>query len=960
VVAGPAANAFQRTYRWRRCVCQLLLIMFLALFGLESRLAAQQAVIEQIQFSGNRRIPRETLRGRIFLKEGDPYDEEMLRRDFHALWNMNYFDDIRLEVEEGEKGKIVIFTVVERPVIRRIEYKGNKSVSESDILDRFKERKVGLTVESQYDRTRVRRAEVVLRDLLGEHGRQFAEVRAVAERISASAIKLTFQVNEGPKVKVGKIQFQGNTVFGRRRLVRAMKHSRPYGLPPWFYFFSKTYHRGKLEEDFERLRALYQDHGYFRVLVKEPDTRIVDVKRGGIPGPWPLVGKKSGKRIEVTIPLEENARYRMGTIGVRGVEGKKLFFKTEFLKSIFALKEGDIFNVSKIRKALEDYRKLYGEFGFVNFTAIPQTDIDEENKRINVVLEMDEEKQFFVNRIEFVGNTTTRDKVIRREVLLDEGDLFNSRLWEMSLLRLNQLNYFEELKPEAADIHQNPKEGSVDITLKVKEKGKNSIGLSGGVSGIAGSFIGFSYTTNNFLGLGETLTFEADFGDRQKNFLFGFTEPYLRDRPIATGFTLFFRRFRFDQAREASLFAGTNLRPFIDPNSIQNFKQDSKGFTVFASYPLRRWSFTRIGITYGYDISDITAISDFSRILFEQLRFRSLVGPSAVEGIRSSKIIPTLIYNTTNHPISPTTGKSLFVSVRYEGGILGGNVNTFQPVVEFKYFRPVNRGRNVLAFRLLSAFATGFGGRVVSPLSRFYVGGEDNLRGFDIRAVSPFAIVPQGVSIPVSFAFQQPSTTAPLPVGCNRFGFSATVICGAQAPVLAFTAGFPGGDLQSIANFEYRIPIAGPVSLSYFFDAGINSVLRRSQLQITREQAEQLGKQFGTTVPTQLRLVPGTNFKVRASTGLELVVNLPIFNVPFRLYYAYNPLRLDTNVFGGAPVLDSTFPGLDRSQFPPGVFNNVVMPQIMNQLELQLSRISRPLRIPEPSRTFRFTISRTF
>ena len=936
----------------------LLLLLVLGVF--DSRLAAQQAVIERIEFIGNRRIPRETLRARIFSKEGDPYDEEMLRRDFHALWNMGYFDDIRLEVEEGEKGKVVIFTLVERPVIRRIEYKGNKSVSESDILDRFKEAKVGLTVESQYDRTRVRRAEVVLKNLLGEHGRQFAEVRAVAERISASAIRLTFEINEGPKVKVGRIRFQGNTVFGRRRLVRAMKHSRPYAIPPWFNLFSKTYDKQKLDEDLERIRMLYQDHGYFRILVKEPETKIVDVKRSGIPGPWPLIGRKSGKRIDMTIPLEENTRYRMGTIAVRGVEGKKLFFKTEFLKGAFPLKEGEIFNVGKIRKALDEYRKLYGDFGFINFTSQPLTDIDEENKRINVIMEMDEDKQFFVNRIEFVGNTTTRDKVIRREVLLDEGDLFRSRLWEMSLLRLNQLNYFEELKPEAADIHQNPKEGTVDVTLKVKEKGKDSIGLSGGVSGIAGSFIGFSYTTNNFLGLGETLTVEVDLGDRQKNFLFGFTEPYLKDRPIATGFTLFFQRFRFDQAREASLFAGTDLRPFIDPNSIQNFKQDRKGFTAFASYPLRRWSFTRIGITYGYDISDVTAISDFSRILFQQLTFRGLAGPSAVEGIRSSKIIPTLTYNTTDHPISPKTGKSLFASVRYEGGVLGGNVNSIEPVVEFKYFRPINRQRNVLAFRVLSAFATGFGGKVLSPLSRFYIGGEDNLRGFDIRGVSPIAIIPQAVNVPVAFTFQQPSTTAPLPVGCTRFGLSTTVACSAQAPILAFTAGFPGGDAQAITNFEYRIPIAGPVSLSYFVDAGINSVLRPNQLQITQGLADQLGTQFGTTVPTQLRLVPGTNFKVRASTGLELVVTLPIFNVPFRLYYAYNPLRLDTNVFGGTPILDSTFPGLDRSKFPPGVFNNTVMPQIMNQVEAQLGLFSRPVLIPEPKKTFRFTISRTF
>ena len=137
---------------------------------------------------------------------------------------------------------------------------------------------------------------------------------------------------------------------------------------------------------------------------------------------------------------------------------------------------------------------------------------------------------------EFSGNTTTRDKVIRRELLLDEGDMFNSRLWEVSILRLNQLGFFEALKPEEADIRPNNRTGQVDINLNVKERGKNTIGLTGGTSGIAGSFIGMNYSTNNFMGLGETLTFGVELGNRQRNILFGFTEPYAFDRPAADGF----------------------------------------------------------------------------------------------------------------------------------------------------------------------------------------------------------------------------------------------------------------------------------------------------------------------------------------------------------------------------------------------------------------------------------------
>src|SRR5262249_58691436 len=162
-----------------------------------------------------------------------------------------------------------------------------------------------------------------------------------------------------------------------------------------------------------------------------------------------------------------------------------------------------------------------------------------------------EGKPYYVRRIEFQGNTTTRDKVIRRELAIEEGGLYNTQAWDTSLLRLNQLQYFEQLKPEdATDVKRNDQDGYVDLTLKLKEKGKNSIGLTGGVSGLAGSFIGINYQTNNFLGLGETLRVEFNVGSRDRNIMFGFTEPYLFDRPLQFGFTVFHRKYDFNAAKE--------------------------------------------------------------------------------------------------------------------------------------------------------------------------------------------------------------------------------------------------------------------------------------------------------------------------------------------------------------------------------------------------------------------------
>jgi len=925
---------------------------------LDANPAQQQAIVERVDFVGNRRIRTDTLRARIFTRPNDPYNEEALRRDFQALWNTQFFEEIRLEVEDSRdhpNAKIIVFYVKERPIIRRIEYKGAKSVTESEILERFKDRKVGLSVESQFDPTRIKKAEVVLRELLGERGRQFAVVKPTYERIAATnAVKLIFVVEEGPKVKVGKIHIQGNKAFSERRIVRAMRHSRPYAIPLGIMslnLLAKTYDRRKLSEDLEvGIRGLYQDNGYFKVLVKDPVTDTVDIHRAGLPVPMPVVGRKRGKNTNITIPIEEGERFRMGKLFVRNVDPDKgLFFKTEFLQQVFPLKEGDIFAVDKVRKALEDYRKVYGQYGYIDFVAQPVTDVDEEKKVVNLTLEFDEQKQFSVRRIEFQGNVTTRDKVIRREILLDEGDLFNNRLWEVSILRLNQLDYFEPIKPEHAEIKRNLKDGTVDIALKVKEKGKQSIGLTGGVSGIAGSFIGLSYQTNNFLGLGETLTFSTEFGDRQRNFLFGFTEPYLLDRPISTGFTLFSSRFSFNQSRETSLLIGQRIQ--LNPNTTQNYNQNSKGFTVFASYPLRRFSFTRLGVTYGLTSTNIDAFSDASRILFEAIQFRGFAGPSALRGIRSSRITPTITYNTVNNPINPTGGKSLFYSLSFEGGPLGGNVNAITNILETKYFRPINKRRNVLGFRVLTAFATGYRDRVLPPYSRFYLGGEDTVRGFDIRTIGPVGFIP--ALVPLSLSYQDPTQ---LDASGNPRFFQLTV------PTLVYNITFPGGDLQGVGNLEYRIPIVGPVSVDLFLDVGANGTLRRQQLQLDTSGLQQLQTRFpGSTINRAIGFAPHSNFKPRISTGIQFVVQLPVVNAPFRLYWAYNPVRYHQTIIAPTATCQSgiTDCGFFISQSDQthlrqiGVLDSQILPQLR-------SRVPQSVNFFDPLRTFRFTVSRTF
>jgi len=933
--------------------------------------------IERIEFQGNRRIRSETLRARIFSRPGDPVNEDALRRDFHALWNTQYFEDIRLEIEDSAdkpNQKIIIFYLTERPIIRRIEYKGNKSVSESDILDRFKDRKVGLSIESQFDPTRIKKAEVVIKELLAEHGRQFATVKPTYERLpGTNAVKLTFNIDEGPKVKVGKILITGNTAFSARKIIRTMRNSRPIAIPlgpvpPYFIsVMSKTFDRPKLDEDLEiGIRGIYQDNGYFKVLVKDPIIENVTVKEGMLPKGVPLVGVHQGRATNITIPIEEGERYRMGTLHVRNANPDEgLFFKNAYLESVFPIKKGDIFSVAKVRKAIEDYTKLYGNFGFIDFTAVPDTEVHDDTKTIDLTFAFDQQKQFFVRRIDFSGNTGTRDKVIRRELLLNEGDMFRNNLWEMSLLRLNQLDYFEAVKPENAEIKRNVKQGTVDILLKLKEKGKQSISLTGGVSGFAGSYIGLTYQTNNFLGLGETLTLSGNVGTLQTNVTFGFTEPYLFDRPISTGFTIFGSRYNFDQAQQYSLALGYQVQ--LNPNTVQNYIQNSDGFTLFASYPMKRLGFTRLGLTYGYTATSITGLSPAASALFDVLQFQQLAGPSSFTGIHESKINPTLTYNTVDNPVNPTHGKSLFLSSSFEGGPLGGNVNTISEIIEAKYFRPNYHRRNVIALRFLGAFESGYGGKVIPPFSRYYLGGEDTLRGFDIQTVSPVVFVPTLTTTTVPYL-------NPRVLDGNGNPTAGAI----NIPTLSYQTSFPGGDTEMVTNLEYRIPIAPHVSLSIFGDAGATGVLQHDQLQLNTTDYNTLVQQFpGTNIGRTLQFQPGTNFKPRTSAGLELVVQLPIVQAPFRIYWAYNFNRMSEVIsapqtqFPGpisqltTPCPSATTPGgqpppcpweIYKAQVPlTEIWNSQVAPQILN-----LYNNPQRTNFFDPVRTIRFTVSRTF
>ena len=855
-----------------------------------------QPKIESVNIRGNRRIPSETIKYNLRTKPGDTLSPEVIGRDMKTLYAQGFFDDIRVNEEDGKNGGIiVVFIVSEKKLIRSIDFAGINAISKSDILDKLKERKIGISQESPFDPARVKRVEATIKAMLAEKGHQDATVETETEDVPPNAVKLTFRVNEGPAVRIEKIVVEGNKVFSAREIKQSMKLVKE--VSPLTAFTGKdTYYDLKLADDMTRIRMFYADHGYIRANLQDPvvETKPKLVSRTlplikprfpfGIPLPF---WQKRLNRYYITLKIEENDQYKVGDVKITGNKA----LNDTAIKAVLGLNPGLVYNESLLRKGFDNLKKIYGARGYVNFTPVPVQDVDEEKKLVNLTINIDEDRQFTVNRIAFSGNTTTRDRVIRREIMVNEGDVFNSSLWDLSLLRLNQLGYFEEIKSEDAEVKPSPTESTLDINLKVKEKGRNSIGFNGGVSAIGGSFLGLSYSTNNFLGLGESLGVVLQGGTRQSQYQFSFTEPYVYDKPVSLGFSVYSSSFRYDQARELFGLNPGSLPPGLGLENRLNFEQKHTGFNLSASYPMR--IFHRFGVSYVLDNSQTTGINPATQAYFSAVAAQNqnfIVG-GVPNVFNARRVVPTYTYNTTNSAYYPTQGYSFTGSFEFTGGFLGGDVNYYRPIGEFRFYYPMDHGRNTLAMRVMGSFVQSFTNLSLPFYERFFAGGDFDIRGFDFRTLSPISFITRALPV-----------TNPTTGQTVTKNFDDIV--------------YVGGDTQFIFNLEYRIPLIGHVvSLVPFMDTGNTWVLKPAELErkiVTPGLIQNLPAQF----------LPGTNSGLRMSTGIEFQVIMPVLNAPFRVDFAFNPARIDQNFVG--PVTGT------------------------------------PFGIHQPSHDFKFTVGRTF
>ncbi|MGE0041561.1 MAG: outer membrane protein assembly factor BamA [Vicinamibacterales bacterium] len=769
-----------------------------------------------------------------------PYNEateQSLLEDFRRLWATNFLDNLWIEVEDapyenGVMGKRIIFNMEERPRVKIVDYTGSDKVERTKVDEKMREAGVSLRLDSFLDQSAIRRVEGILRGMMSEKGYQFATVTHRVDALPGGPklVKVTFDVDQGPKVKVRDIDFIGNEEVSDRALKRQMDATKEH----WMFSFITgrgTYQETKFEEDAEKVIEYYRNKGYIAARVGQPEIETIEDSADG-----------DTRWVRLKIPVTEGPRYRVGEFTFAGND----VVKDEFLRPLFKLKPGDWYSEKRVRDGLDKAREVYGGGGYFEFTGYPDLEPVEAaigplagpaEPTVNVTMRLQEGGQYFVNRITFTGNTTTRDNVIRREMRLVEGGVFNTEALKYSIRRLNQLGYFKNLEGTSdINVEKTPDTpNNVDVTLKFEEQNRNQLTFGAGVSQFEGFFGQLAFQTSNFMGRGESLTLSLQAGSRAENYQIGFSEPFLFDRNITGGVNLYKRTLQY----------------------IGQFTQKSAGGDVTTGFQVA--DFSRMFVTYSYEQVKVTDLNPLYEdpILLQNnpfLRDSLLIGEGGNRTI--SKVTPSFVFNTVDNPIFPNTGKRLNLSTDIAG--LGGNTSFIKPRAEYAAFFQQSR-RTSFGFRVQSEYVAPYGGTDSLPIfEQLFLGGEYTIRGYDIRSVGPRSPINN------------------LVLGGNKsLLFNAEYLISIAGPVRLVLFYDAGQVRERGQKFAWKEDI-------------VERILPAPPLLSDPFQAVSLTDPDAPGIQTA---VTGQRSAFKTSTGAEIRFFMPVLNVPFRLIFAWNPQR---------------------------------------------------------------------
>lgn len=667
----------------------LLLIYAAAVFS--------QDLVEAIRIQGNRRVAEESIRFRISQKVGEPLDPARITQDLKTLWGTGLFDNVGAAVSDGQNGLIITFVIRELPLIIEVDFRGNKKVTKSSITDKIEEEHLSIPEETPLDYRKINAIRTLIRDLLLDRGLRYGTVDYKLEYLDSGAARVVFNISEGSKVRIRKIDFTGNSIFTNKKLRKTMRKTKEN----WFFSWitsDSIYKEERFEEDVDRLRKRYWKKGYKDIFIGEPLLEITDhtskrQKRANVRRAAKNRPIKEDIRLKLTIPIYEGRPYYLGDFSIEG----NTVLKSEVYKLFFPLKQGGVYDLGKINKWIEDFEKTHNNLGYINYSVEQDFSI-RDGDIVDVRFNIKENDQIYVHRIGFSGNITTRDKVLRREILLREGDVFRLNHFRNSLLRVNQLAFFDVSRDEP-DVKLLPGENKVNVTVKGQEAGVNELNFGLGFSEFRGSSGFLSFSTLNFLGKGEKLKVQVQLGSITDTFDITFTEPWLFDKPRGLTTRVFNTRTDFSTA---------------------GFDLESTGFQLGLSF--RPTIFTSYAVSYN----------------FSEDRFPVITSPvfKPVDDLLTSSVIQSIAYNTTDHPFFPTRGRKASLTFDLAGWQAGGD--NFFYKVQLKgtqYFQSIKD--TFFAINVIGSILNTLEGQRPTQNQLFFLGGEESVRGYRRRSLGP-------------------------------------------------------------------------------------------------------------------------------------------------------------------------------------------------------------------------------
>jgi len=671
--------------------------------------AAPKEKIVGIRVVGYQTVSPDTIAHYLGVKAGDPYDPEKIRENFQTLWDVGLLENVSIEAERGAEGVTLVVTIEERPIVKEFDFTGNKKFSSTQIKDRLKEAKIDLRAGAPLSLRDIAKIRSAIADYYVENGYRSATVDYRIEDISKTEKKLVFVIDEGDKIKIAAIRFEGNHVFSQFRLRNAMGKTK---INTWWRFLSETsttYSQANYDADVESIKALYHSRGYKDVVVKDP-TLDIFVKNPKAPA------KKQKKNVRITIPVVEGEQFFIGQIQIVKVDqtgaaedsAAPLVIPREALvKEFRELPPGSVLNRELLIEALSRIEGKYKALGYIYWFADPAYR-DVGNHKVDVDVKLFEGEKFYLGRLEVTGNTSTRDKVIRREFALDEGDVMNMESVKKSLQKLQQLGYFKvNEEPEFA---VRPAEKKVDLTLKGTETSRNEIQFGAGYSALDGIFGQFSFQTRNFLGRGETLGLSAQLGRISNYYNLSYTIPWFMDRNQTVGASLYSNEVNYlniDEKRKGgNTFFGRGLGLFDSWSILYQYEDVKANFPVLGAQvpPGQPAPPTKLTLVTG----------------------------------KTSSFTPGYRYDSRNDPFDPNQGFRFFATTQFAGTVLGGTDNFIKPLIGAAGYINLRFPRRAyLAFNVEGGYVAPYGGNSVPIFERFQIGGEQSLRGFRAGAVLP-------------------------------------------------------------------------------------------------------------------------------------------------------------------------------------------------------------------------------